>query len=319
MIGIVASRLVERFGRPVVLIAGEGRPLEGLRAARCRASTSTPASPPAPTHLERFGGHRAAAGLTIRPDQLEPFAAAFAAHADGVLADEDLAASTRIDAIVPAAALTLDLARELEQLAPVRAREPRRDAARRRLRGRRRRPRSARASTCASASASTGATPAARSRSASAASSTACRPGRTSTSPSGSSRTAGTAPSRRSSSSAASSTPPTPTRSSATWLAGLWRAGEAAWTPEARRIFARARDRRRRRQAAAARVAHVPGAARARRPAQPAAGRLGSSNGRGDSRLAAAGASRRAGVPASTRQRRARARASEPRARAAAR
>ena len=88
------------------------------RAARCRASTSTPVSPPAADHLERFGGHRAAAGLTIRGDELEPFAAAFAAYADGELLDEDLAPVTRVDAIVPAAALTLELARELEQLSP---------------------------------------------------------------------------------------------------------------------------------------------------------------------------------------------------------
>ena len=74
--------------------------------------------PPAPAHLERFGGHRAAAGLTIRGDELEPFAAAFAAYADGELLDEDLAPVTRIDAIVPASALTLELARELEQLSP---------------------------------------------------------------------------------------------------------------------------------------------------------------------------------------------------------
>jgi single-stranded-DNA-specific exonuclease len=53
-------------------------------------------------HLERFGGHRAAAGLTIRPEELEPFAAAFAAYAEGEIEDEDLVPVTRIDAIVPA-------------------------------------------------------------------------------------------------------------------------------------------------------------------------------------------------------------------------
>ena len=39
-------------------------------------------------HLERFGGHRAAAGLTIAGDSVETFAAAFAAHADQVLTEE---------------------------------------------------------------------------------------------------------------------------------------------------------------------------------------------------------------------------------------
>ncbi len=117
VIGIVASRLVERFGRPVVLIAGEGDRWKG--SGRSVPSFDLHAGLAACSdQLERFGGHRAAAGLSIGLDQLEPFALAFSAYADGMLGDEDLGSETRIDAIVPALALTLDLARELEQLAP---------------------------------------------------------------------------------------------------------------------------------------------------------------------------------------------------------
>jgi len=117
VIGIVASRLVEKFGRPVVLIAGEGDRWKG--SGRSVPSFDLHAGLAAcADHLERFGGHRAAAGLSIGLDQLESFARAFSAHADGILGDEDLVSETRIDAIVPALALTLDLARELEQLAP---------------------------------------------------------------------------------------------------------------------------------------------------------------------------------------------------------
>ncbi len=79
VIGIVASRLVERFGRPVVLIAGEGDRWKG--SGRSVPSFDLHAGLAACAgHLERFGGHRAAAGLTIRPDQLEPFAEAFGAY-----------------------------------------------------------------------------------------------------------------------------------------------------------------------------------------------------------------------------------------------
>jgi len=117
VIGIVASRLVERFGRPVVLIAGEGERWKGsgrsVPSFDLHAGLSACAA-----HLERFGGHRAAAGLTIRPEELEAFAAAFALHADAELDEDDLAPVTPIDAVVPADALTLDLARELERLAP---------------------------------------------------------------------------------------------------------------------------------------------------------------------------------------------------------
>ena len=117
VIGIVASRLVERFGRPIVVIAGEGERWKG--SGRSVPSFDLHAGLAAcADQLERFGGHRAAAGLTIHGDRLEAFAEAFAAHADVELIDEDLAPVTRIDAIVPAAALTLELAREIEQLAP---------------------------------------------------------------------------------------------------------------------------------------------------------------------------------------------------------
>jgi single-stranded-DNA-specific exonuclease len=117
VIGIVASRLVERFHRPVVLVApsahgwkGSGRSIAEFDLHGGLAACAE--------HLEGFGGHRAAAGLTIREERLEGFADAFAAHADAVLAGIDLRPLTIVDAIVPANALTLDLAQELERLAP---------------------------------------------------------------------------------------------------------------------------------------------------------------------------------------------------------
>ena len=117
VIGIVASRLVERFNRPVVLVAGgderwkgSGRSLAGFDLHGALVACSE--------HLERFGGHRAAAGLSIDPANLDDFAAAFAAHADAELDDADLAPLTKIDAVVPGSALTLGLAAELDRLAP---------------------------------------------------------------------------------------------------------------------------------------------------------------------------------------------------------
>jgi single-stranded-DNA-specific exonuclease len=117
VVGIVASRLVERFGRPVVLIAGSG---DGWRGSgrSIPAFDLHAALGACSQHLERFGGHRAAAGLSIEPEHLEPFADAFAAQADAALADDDLRPLTVVDAVVPASALTLDLAQELDRLAP---------------------------------------------------------------------------------------------------------------------------------------------------------------------------------------------------------
>ena len=117
VIGIVASRLVERFHRPVVLIAGTEGEWKG--SGRSTASFDLHGGLAAcASHLERFGGHRAAAGLSIRPENVEAFADAFAAHADEHLAEEDLQPVTRVDAVVAGAELTLDLCEELRQLAP---------------------------------------------------------------------------------------------------------------------------------------------------------------------------------------------------------
>src|SRR5207237_7641981 len=71
------------------------------------------------TFLERFGGHRAAAGLSIVPERVEPFAEAFAAQAEGLLGPEDLVPATVVDAVLPRdAKLTLELCEELRALAP---------------------------------------------------------------------------------------------------------------------------------------------------------------------------------------------------------
>jgi len=117
VIGIVASRLVERYHRPVVLIAGTEGDWKGsgrsIPAFDLHGGLAACAE-----HLERFGGHRAAAGLAIRPEAVDGFAEAFAAHADELLTDDDLRSVTTIDAIVPGEALTLDLCTELRRLAP---------------------------------------------------------------------------------------------------------------------------------------------------------------------------------------------------------
>jgi single-stranded-DNA-specific exonuclease len=117
VIGIVASRLVERFHRPVVLIAGGDEEWTGsgrsIPAFDLHGALGACAG-----LLGRWGGHRAAAGLSISPENLEAFAEAFAARAGEELSDDDLAPMVRVDAVVRGTELTLDLCRELERLAP---------------------------------------------------------------------------------------------------------------------------------------------------------------------------------------------------------
>jgi single-stranded-DNA-specific exonuclease len=117
VIGIVASRLVERFHRPVVLIAGGEEEWTGsgrsIPAFDLHGALGACAS-----LLGRWGGHRAAAGLSIRPENVEAFAEAFAARAAADLSEDDLAPIVHVDAVVRGTELTLDLCAELERLAP---------------------------------------------------------------------------------------------------------------------------------------------------------------------------------------------------------
>ena len=136
VIGIVASRLVERFHRPVVLIAGADGDWKGSGRSPGVFDLHGGLSA-CSEHLERFGGHRAAAGLSINPDRIEAFADAFAAHADASLSDDDLRPQTIVDAVVTGPELTLELCEELRRLAPFGLGEPRRDAAPSLVRGRR--------------------------------------------------------------------------------------------------------------------------------------------------------------------------------------
>jgi single-stranded-DNA-specific exonuclease len=119
VIGIVASRLVERYGRPVVLIAGSASGGDWKGSGRAGGSFDLHGALAACSeHLGRFGGHRAAAGLTISPDQVAAFTDAFAAHADRELTDDDLQPVTTVDAIVRGSELGLPLCEELGRLAP---------------------------------------------------------------------------------------------------------------------------------------------------------------------------------------------------------
>ena len=125
VIGIVASRLVERHSRPCVLIAldeaGQGRGSgRSISAFDLHAGLAACAD-----HLGRFGGHRMAAGFDIEASAVEAFRADFVRHASTVLSPHDLRPVQRVDAVVPGTALGLDLAEELERLAPFGHRNPR--------------------------------------------------------------------------------------------------------------------------------------------------------------------------------------------------
>jgi single-stranded-DNA-specific exonuclease len=118
VIGIVASRIVERFHRPAILVALDGDAPGQGSARSIPGFDLLGALHVCSEHLERYGGHRAAAGLTIAREQLEPFRAAVERHAQAVLTPDLLARVESADAIVSGSELGLALAEELERLEP---------------------------------------------------------------------------------------------------------------------------------------------------------------------------------------------------------
>jgi single-stranded-DNA-specific exonuclease len=123
VIGIVASKLVDRFGRPAILISikdgigkGSGRSLDDINIyhelKRCES------------FLLSYGGHRYAAGISIREDDIEPFSALLEGFIREKTAAGDFTARTTIDALCSLQDITHDLLGEMDQLAPFGSRNP---------------------------------------------------------------------------------------------------------------------------------------------------------------------------------------------------
>jgi len=118
VVGIVASRIQQKYNRPVVLLAmdedgtgrGSGRSVPGFDLAaalgRCRE------------HLIRFGGHAAAAGLTLFEDGLEAFQHAFEEEARALLADQEIRSTLEIDAQVSLREIDSQLVKAITRLEP---------------------------------------------------------------------------------------------------------------------------------------------------------------------------------------------------------
>jgi single-stranded-DNA-specific exonuclease len=123
VIGLVASRLVERYCRPAVLIALDGE--EGKGSGRSIGAFDLHGGlARCADHLERFGGHRMAAGLSVRRECVAGFKEAFEAVTAAELTDDDVVPRQRVDVILPLAQLNEQLERLLRYLEPCGAGNP---------------------------------------------------------------------------------------------------------------------------------------------------------------------------------------------------
>lgn len=117
VVGIVASRLVDRFHRPTILIAlrdgagrGSGRSVPALHLLDALSACSD--------HLEKFGGHRQAAGLSIDEETLQAFVERFEDVCAGLLGPDDLKPVVAADAELTADEVTPELVDLVESLEP---------------------------------------------------------------------------------------------------------------------------------------------------------------------------------------------------------
>lgn len=126
VVGIVAGRLVELFGRPVILLAlrpdgqlatGSGRSVPGLPLHEALADCAGA--------LAGYGGHAMAAGLRLAPERLPAFRQQFCDAVQRRLQGEAPAPTLALDAEVPLAAMTLNLLRDLDCLEPFGSENPR--------------------------------------------------------------------------------------------------------------------------------------------------------------------------------------------------
>ena len=126
VVGIVASRITEKYGLPSILISfegamdrmesehdlgkGSGRSIKGLNLVEALADSRD--------LLVRFGGHELAAGLTIRRKDIPDFRKRINEYASALLTEEMTAVRYEADGLVEVAELTMAQAEELERLEP---------------------------------------------------------------------------------------------------------------------------------------------------------------------------------------------------------
>lgn len=117
VIGIVASRIVDRFHRPTIMVAlnnghgqGSGRSINGFHLSRALEACGS--------HLEAYGGHEMAAGLKVKSENFEVFREAFLKHANRLLDPAQLIPELHIDCIAGLEHMSAALVHDLKRLGP---------------------------------------------------------------------------------------------------------------------------------------------------------------------------------------------------------
>lgn len=120
--GIIAGRIKEKYHRPVFVLTrgeegvkGSGRSIESYHMYNAMTRVKQ--------YFTKFGGHKMAAGLSMREEDIEPLRQAL--NADCGLTQEDFAQKVHIDVPMPVGYADMELARQLQSLEPCGTGNPR--------------------------------------------------------------------------------------------------------------------------------------------------------------------------------------------------
>src|SRR5690606_24524619 len=113
--GIVASRLVDRFHRPTIMLGineemaqGSARSINGFHLAHALSACGE--------HLISHGGHEMAAGMKLRADQVDAFREAFCDYAAQHITEEMLVPELRLESLAELRQINEALVRDLDRL-----------------------------------------------------------------------------------------------------------------------------------------------------------------------------------------------------------
>jgi single-stranded-DNA-specific exonuclease len=118
VIGIVASRLIETYYRPTLVFTKSGEGILAASARSVRAFDVYKAIDACRAHIIQFGGHKYAAGVTIKEENYEVFKVAFEAQVAKTITAAQKEQSLGIDVALPFASITPKLLRILKQMEP---------------------------------------------------------------------------------------------------------------------------------------------------------------------------------------------------------
>ncbi|MDZ4229984.1 MAG: DHHA1 domain-containing protein, partial [Candidatus Veblenbacteria bacterium] len=119
LVGLVAGKLSQEYYRPALVMCQVGDKISGSGRSAVETFNLAEALTACEQHLLSYGGHKGAAGFSLKKENLEPFMHAFAGVAERELSKADLEPTLQLDAKLNLTQADWDLYEQVELLEPV--------------------------------------------------------------------------------------------------------------------------------------------------------------------------------------------------------